>query len=295
MPNKDSGYAVWAPAVRWVHWGSQPECRRLEEPLPMVAETPFTTYADAIPAALGQIGAAAVLAKQTAVLIKPNLINTAPHPVTTPAACCEALIDYIRSCSSARILIAEGCGDPGCTTAEVFQALGYDELARRRQIALLDLNTAPLRLSQRGNCRLFAQLWLPEVVFRHFLISVPVLKAHSLADLTGSLKNMMGLLPPKHYRGRGSWNKAAFHADLQTAIVELNHHRPPDLSLMDASLGLSAHHLGGPACQPPANRILAGFDPWALDRRAADLLGLDWRAIAHLKADPPAAGAAPVI
>jgi uncharacterized protein (DUF362 family) len=255
----------------------------------MVAETPFATYAEAIPAALEQIGAAAVLAKQATVLIKPNLINTAPHPVTTPAACCEALIGYIRACSSARILIAEGCGDPRCTTAEVFQALGYDELARRLQIELLDLNTAPLQLSQRADCRLFPQMWLPQIALRHFLISVPVLKAHSLADITGSLKNMMGLLPPDRYGGSGSWNKAAFHADLQTAIVELNCHRPPDLSLMDASLGLAAHHLGGPVCRPPVNRILAGFDPWALDRRAAGLLGLDWRAIAHLKAAPPAA------
>ena len=52
-----------------------------------------------------------VLARQTAVLIKPNLINADPHPVTTPAACCEAIVNYIRGCSDAEIVIAEL--DPG--------------------------------------------------------------------------------------------------------------------------------------------------------------------------------------
>jgi uncharacterized protein (DUF362 family) len=220
-------------------------------------------------------------------LIKPNLVNADPHPVTTPAACCQALINYIRSCSPARIMIAEGCGDPRFTTAEVFRALGYDELAHRMKVALVDLNEAPLRRSRCPDCRLFPEMWLPEIAFRHFLISVPVLKAHSLAQISGSLKNMMGLLPPAHYRGGGVWNKAALHSDLHTAIIELNRHRPPDLSLMDASQGLAAHHLGGPTCRPPVKRILAGFDPWTLDRHAAGLLGRDWRTIPHLSVGPP--------
>lgn len=52
---------------------------------------------------------------------------------------------------------------------------------------------------------------------------------------------------------------------------------------------LSDYHLGGPSCQPPVNRILAGRDrdARALDREAARLLGMDWQRIGHL-GDPGA-------
>lgn len=72
-----------------------------------------------------------------------------------------------------------------------------------------------------------------------FLISVPVLKAHSLAGVTGTLKNMTGLARPKHYSGRyGSWKKAVFHGNMQQSIIDLNRYRTPDLPLIEViSLG----------------------------------------------------------
>jgi len=51
---------------------------------------------------------------------------------------------------------------------------------------------------------------------------------------------------------------------------------------MDASIGLSESHLGGPECDPPIGKILASFDPVALDRVAAGLLGLNWTQIEYL-------------
>ena len=248
-----------------------------------IASVTFRSYAESVPKVLDQIGATDILRRQTAVLIKPNLINTTPHPVTTSPTCCEALIDYIRDCSRADIVIAEGCGDAGCETPAVFAALGYETLAARKGVRLVDLNTAPLRRVVNSACKRFPAMHLPEIVFSHYLISVPVLKAHSLAELTGTCKNMMGLLPPQHYGGHpGSWKKALFHQRLHQSIRDLIGYRAPDLSLMDASIGLASYHLGGPPCDPPVNRLLAGFDPLVIDRHAADLLGLDWHAVAHL-------------
>jgi uncharacterized protein (DUF362 family) len=252
---------------------------------------PFASYAASVPEALERIGAAAVLQKQSRILLKPNLINADPHPVTTPAACCEALIRYIRDCSKAAIVIAEGCGIPEMTTHEIFARLGYTDLARRWEVALIDLNTAPLRRVPNPGALNYPYLMLPEIALHHYLISVPVLKAHSLADITGTLKNMMGLLPPRHYgRQGGAWRKADFHGDLHRNIQELNACRPPDLNVMDASVGLASYHLGGPCCQPPAATIIAGDDPWETDRRAAGLLGLDWRQIPHLNPAPDGQG-----
>jgi uncharacterized protein (DUF362 family) len=243
---------------------------------------PFANYATSVAEALDRIGAAAVFAQQDRILIKPNLINADPHPVTTPAACSEALVRYIRSCSQARIVIAEGCGVPEMTTHEIFDQLGYTALARRWDLDLVDLNTAPLQTVSNPDGVRYKAMVLPEMASTHYLVSVPVLKAHSLADLTGAMKNMMGLLPPDHYGRGGAWRKAAFHEDLHQSIQDLNRCRPPDLSLMDASLGLATFHLGGPPCNPPAARIIAGYDARAVDRMAAGLLGLDWRRVPHL-------------
>jgi uncharacterized protein (DUF362 family) len=244
----------------------------------------FTDWRESIAAALDDIGAGEVLARQEKILIKPNLVNDSPHPVTTAPACCEALVLYIRACSDAEVLIAEGCGDAVLETSEVFANLGYAALSRRHNVSLMDLNTAPLRRLANPACRLFPEIYLPEIAFTHFIISVPVLKAHSLSDMTGALKNMIGFAPPKHYSGRfGSWKKAVFHQDVHNAITELNLYRAPDLAVMDASVGLAGFHLGGPPCDPPVGRIIAGFDPLEVDRAAAGFLNLDWRVIRHLQ------------
>jgi len=246
----------------------------------------FYSYHESVTAALDAVSAGETLAKQKSILLKPNLTNASPHPVTTPAACCEAVIEYIRSCSAAEVIIAEGCGDASLETDEIFDLLGYRDLAKRHKIILIDLNTAPLRKLKNNNCPIFPEIYLPKIAFTHFIISLPVLKAHSLSGITGVLKNMLGFAPPKYYAGRfGGWKKSVFHQNLQQAIIDLNLYRCPDLSVMDASVGLADFHLGGRHCAPPVKKIIAGYNPLEMDRQAANLLGLDWQQIPHLSAD----------
>lgn len=248
-----------------------------------VATVEFLSYQESVAKALDLINADRILAQTSAVLIKPNLVNASPHPVTTPASCCEAIIAYVKTCSKAKIVVAEGTGDASLETQEVFELLGYTQLASRTGISLVDLNTEPLQKLEDHRCPYFPEIYLPKIAFTHFIISVPVLKAHSLASITGTLKNMMGFAPPKYYAsGYRNWKKAMFHGDVQQAIIDLNRYRTPDLSVMDASVGLPDFHLGGRHCSPPVGKIIAGFDPQMLDREAAKLLGLNWMKIPHL-------------
>jgi uncharacterized protein (DUF362 family) len=248
-----------------------------------VAETEFTSYDATVPRVLDAVGAAAVLRQQTTVLLKPNLVNASPPPVTTPVECVEALVEYVRACSRATVVVGEGCGAAEMETPEVFRRLGYTEMARRLGVELIDLNHAPLRRLARPECEVFPEMHLPEIALAHYLISVPVLKAHSLADVTGTMKNMMGLCPPEHYAGgsRG-WKKAVFHRRMHESIIDLNRYRTPDLTLLDATVGMAEFHLGGAHCDPPVNKLLASFDPLAIDRRGAELLRIDWRQVGHL-------------
>ena len=243
----------------------------------------FTSYKKSINNALDAISAHEHLASQTAILIKPNIINSSPHPITTSPECCEVIIEYIRKYSKAEIVIAEGCGEANLETADIFNILGYTAMAGKYRIPLIDLNYEPLKSLRNPDCSVFPEMHLPEIAFNHYIISVPVLKVHSLAKMTGTLKNMMGFAPPKYYSGgSGTWKKAVFHNKMQQSIIDLNKYLIPDLSVMDGSIGMAQFHLGGAHCDPPVNKIIAGYNPWKVDLRATELLGLDWRNIEHI-------------
>ena len=246
----------------------------------------FSDYESSVAEALETIHAGRLFSEQDKILIKPNLVTDAPFPVTTSPRFCGAIIDYIRLHSKAAIVIAEGVGDPASETMEIFHSLGYTRLAEEKNVELTDLNTAPVIRLENPDCSRFPEFYIPEMSMDHFIVSAPVLKAHSLSVYTGTLKNMVGFAPPEHYAGSGGiWNKAEFHIDIQQAILDLNRYRRPEVSIIDASVGLADYHLGGPACDPPVGRLVAGLDPVAVDRMAAGLLGLDWRKIGHLSED----------
>jgi len=244
----------------------------------------FTDYAESVPRALAAIDAGPVLERQEQILIKPNLVNASPPPVTLPVAMARALIEAIRQMApAARVVVAEGCGDRRLETDEIFRRHGYDQLARELNVPLIDLNTAPLAQVDNPGGETFPCFMLPRIVLDSFVVSAAVLKAHSLAAVSLAMKNMIGCAPPSVYQQGGHWKKSAFHARIHAAIFELNRIRPPDLSLIDASVGLAEHHLGGPPCDPPVGKLVAGFDPVAVDAAGAALLGFDWRQIAHIR------------
>lgn len=95
----------------------------------------------------------------------------------------------------------------------------------------------------------------------------------------------MGFAPPKYYSGNyASWKKAVFHQNMQESLIDFNTYLTPDLSIMDCSIGMAEYHLGGPHCDPPIAKIIAGYNPWKVDRKACELLGLDWQKIDHVAA-----------
>ena len=245
----------------------------------------FISFKQSITEALDNINAHESIAGQNAILIKPNLINNSPHPITTSPECCEAVLEYVLQHSTAKVVIAEGCGAAGMETQEVFDTLGYTALAEKYNIDLIDLNHEPVHPVTDERGKFLKEIYLPEIAFTNYIISVPVLKAHSLAQVTGTIKNMMGFIPPSHYSGSfGSWKKAAFHEQMQQSLMDLSLHIRPDLSIMDCSIGMAEYHLGGPHCNPPVGKIIAGYNPWTVDQKACDFLGLNWTEIKHVSA-----------
>jgi uncharacterized protein (DUF362 family) len=156
-------------------------------------------------------------------------------------------------------------------------------MAARQRVHLIDLNTEPLVRKTNRECQRLPELYLPALLDKVFLISVPVLKAHSLAGVTLTMKNMIGCIPPSHYRRGNSWGKSALHEGIDQAIVDLNRYRTPDFTLLDCSVGMAESHLWGKQCDPPVGLLAASTDPVAIDSHGAELLGRDWRTIEHLR------------
>lgn len=244
----------------------------------------FIDWQESVCTLLEAAGLAERLDPNRPVLIKPNLVEALKPPITTPVELVAALIDYIRKQSpDLEIIVGEGCGSLQYDTEHAFALLGYTSMGRQKNVKLLDLNKAPLTRLSNPACRRWPEMHLPGLVFDSYLISVPVLKAHSLAGVTLTMKNMMGLAPPRHYQQGGHWKKAAFHHRIQEAVLDLNRYRKPDFTLLDATVGMQEAHLWGPTCKPPPNKLAAGFDPVAIDAFGASLLKKDWRSIGHIK------------
>lgn len=249
----------------------------------IVYSTEFSSWQESVPHLLDATGLTKKLASAKKVLIKPNLVEPQKPPITTPVELIAQLASYIHvSHPHIEIIIGEGCGSSSKSTWQIFKTLGYDNLAGRNNVSLMDLNEAPLVHRQNKNCSRWPEIYLPQIVFESFLISVPVLKAHSLAGVTLTMKNMIGLAPPAHYQQGGNWKKASFHQRIQDAVFDLNRYRTPDFTLLDATIGMQEAHLWGPTCDPPPNRLAAGFDPVAMDSYGCGLLGINWKAIGHV-------------
>jgi uncharacterized protein (DUF362 family) len=223
------------------------------------------------------IGAADRLPAEGLIIIKPNLTNSSPPPVTTSVDAAEAVYDYCKAHTEAEIAIGEGCGSG--VTADIFAALGYVDLADKHALQLIEFNDAETTLLEDKDAFQLKQFHIPSVVREAFVISLPVLKDHSFTRTTIAMKNMFGIAPGKFYSG--GWNKAQLHSpSTDKSVVDICRYKKPELSVVDASVALTGMHLSG--TPKKLGLILAGFDPVAVDTIGSELLGHDPKKLPYL-------------
>ena len=242
-----------------------------------VVKVKFIDYRTSIARALDLVGASARLPKQGLIIIKPNLTNSSPPPVTTSVEAAEAVYHYCKAHTKAEIAIGEGCGTG--KTSDVFAALGYTDLAQKYGLELIDFNEAETTVLQNAKALQLKHFHMPRIVQNAFIISLPVLKDHSFTKTTIAMKNMFGIAPSKFYAG--SWNKAKLHSpSTDKSVVDICSHKKPDLSVVDASVALKGMHLSG--TPKKIGLILASFDPVAVDTVGSKLLGHNPKKLSYL-------------
>jgi len=203
--------------------------------------------------------------------IKPNLVLAKPSSsgATTTPEIVEGLIEYLKSKGRNNIVIMEGSWIGG-RTAEAFKVCGYEEISRKYDVPLIDLQKDKYSEYPVNGLRINICDYVMKV---DYLINIPVLKGHCQTNITCALKNMKGCIPNSE--------KRQFHVlGLHKPIVYLNRLIKQDLIIVDGMNGDLNFEEGGNPVQ--MNRIIAGKDPVLVDAYAAQLLGFSIEEVPYI-------------
>jgi len=219
------------------------------------------------------------------VVIKPNMVDvSSDRPIHTDPRFIEALILHIGDAGAREIVLAEGTSH-NRDSEDLFRRSGYEALARRRAVRLVDLNYDDIRMVKNVNphATLLKEIAVPETIATaDVVISAPKLKTHKLAGITLSLKNMFGVLPGMVY----GWPKNTLHWNgIPLSICEINGTIKVHYAVVDGVIGMEGH---GPimGAARKVGVLVMGANALAVDATAARVMGVepsrvDYLALAH--------------
>jgi uncharacterized protein (DUF362 family) len=222
------------------------------------------------------------VASGNTVLLKPNVgfPNPPEWATTTHPALVEKVARLCIEAGAKRVLIADN---------PVRQA---DICFEKSQIGALGALSGKIHVIPLSHKRFFKKVKVEkgkdlketdvaiETISADVIINLPIIKSHSATKISGSLKNLMGLV----------WNRRVFHEkmDLDQAIADLNTLIHPQLTVLDATRILLTRGPGGPGRIIKAGMVIAGADPLAVDSYAIGMQPwgkeeLDPKSIPHLQ------------
>ena len=208
------------------------------------------------------------------VVIKPNIADFSPdRPIHTDPRLIEALIIHLRNLGAREIVLAEG-PPHNRDTEWLFRKSGFEALAKRQSLPLVDLNYDDISPVKCVNPRatLLKELYLPRTILSaDVIISVPKMKTHRQAGITLSLKNMFGILPGMKY----GWPKNTLHWNgIPLSICEINGTLKTHYSIIDGVVGMEGY---GPllGTARKAGILVMGDNALAVDATAARVMGVD--------------------
>ena len=159
---------------------------------------------------------------------------------------------------------------------EAFDKFGYKDLEERMQASGFDVSLINLSYSTTVETDFegsyFKKPKLPKILIgSKFFISLAVAKTHYLTFITGTLKNLFGLLPRK--------DQSFYHPNINDVIVDLNRFIRPNLCIVDARVGLEGWE--GPKSRS-LNKFVIGTKPVSTDATLARIMGFEPERANHL-------------
>lgn len=211
--------------------------------------------------------------KGKSVLLKPNMVECPPgKPATTHPEVLKAVIQLIDYLGAKQIVVAEGPGHMR-DTDYILRATGIGQACKEMAIPFIDLNLDDLvKVSISESFCGLDHFYLPETIMNaDAVINLPKMKTHHWVGMTGSLKNMFGIVPGRKY----GYPKNLLHAQgIPQCIIDLNRMVQTKLSIVD---GITAMEGDGPINGTARHMglIIIGTDPAAVDATTARIMGYD--------------------
>lgn len=209
------------------------------------------------------------------VLIKPNLLGGFPveQHVTTHPSLVEALVYYFEK-KNVEIAVGDNPAGKGnlvekATKAGLYQAAKghFEDISDGEEVSIDSPYFSQLVVSKK-------------VLTADYVLNVPKFKTHMQTIITGAVKNMFGMLPGEE--------KSMIHCkarsleDFSRALVDIYSVRPPDLTVMDAVVGMEGN---GPSSGRlrTIGKVLASDNGVELDAVMAYMMGLNPYKVPMLK------------
>lgn len=241
-------------------------------------------------------GINAVTHGKNRIMLKPNLVTNSAECTTKPIVI-KTLAQLMQKAGK-EVMIGEGSAAAGsfnvinneiCRTKKreildnmqqhVFDTLGYTEMAKSLKIPLINLHSGDIvEVPLRNGFAAKSVKIHKSLTEIDLLCSVPMMKTHSLATVTLSMKNLIGLYPGTEYYSVRSWlhDRAAEAGSTGVAyeVIDMNSAVSTGLAVIDASTAMEGN---GPSGGPLVDMglIIAGTCPLATDMIGATLMGFE--------------------
>jgi uncharacterized protein (DUF362 family)/Pyruvate/2-oxoacid:ferredoxin oxidoreductase delta subunit len=216
--------------------------------------------------------------KDKKVFIKPNLLGAFPAEkhVTTSPELVRSVVRLIQE-FGAQVMVGDNCGVGGYgLNQSVAKNSGILE-ASQGAYKNVAQNTVSVKIDSRYVTSVVVSRDMLEA---DVLISLPVMKTHSLTVVTGGVKNMFGIVAGG---GKGRLHAAAPSAeDFGRMLAQIYAIRPPDLTIMDAVTAMEGY---GPSAGKPkwVGKILASENAVALDAVVCRIMGVEPAQVHHVR------------
>ncbi len=206
------------------------------------------------------------------VVIKPNLCYywDASTGYTTDPRVVSGVIDSVRERFGKDVNIKVAEADASAMrTRHVFPVLGYQRLAKEKDVELVNLSADELLdETVRVNDREIS-FKVPSLLKKcDLFISVPKLKIMRATKITCAMKNVFGCI--------GYHRKLIYHEFLDEAIVGINKVLHPHLTVVDGFVCLGR-------CPSKLGLVMAGTDVFSVDWVASQIMGYNPSSTRFLK------------
>lgn len=210
------------------------------------------------------------------VVLKPNVSWDVPEDMAgnTNPTLLNRVIRHCFDAGAKQVVVFDNCIE---YARRCYEVSGIEAAAKDAGAVIAPADTERYYQKYNVDGVTLKEALVHEAVFdADVFISIPILKHHGGAGMTGSIKNLMGAV----------WDRRTYHArGLSQCIADFLRVRKPDLTVMDAYRVLTGN---GPRSRSPRDVRLAKMqiistDAVAADASGARLLGREPDSYEHLR------------